>query len=236
MIRVSELAEERRLLERLVQLPSETLNAEYKSWLDPKQHLDAAKIIRACLALRNRNGGHLVIGFKDRPLEPDKIREPRNIRDLFHADEIQALISNHASIIFEVRTEFVEHEGTRYPVVVVPPGVMVPVAAKADLIDRNSRKKLIAFGAVYFRTLRSNGRVSTSVAKPEDWEEIIGICITNKEGDVARFLRTHFPDFPAALGTVRANPPSPTLRQHAEELLGVAHERFDQTISRRDDG
>ena len=50
-------ADDRELLERLVLLPGETLNVEIKAWLDPDLALDAAKIIRACLALRNRNGG-----------------------------------------------------------------------------------------------------------------------------------------------------------------------------------
>lgn len=233
---MAELAEEKKLLERLVLLPSETLYAEYKFWLDPSQNLDAAKIVRACLALRNRNGGHLFIGFKDQPLGPDKTRVPSNIRDLFHGDKIQELISKYASKPFDVRVEFVEHEGTSYPIIIVPPGVLVPVAAKADLLDLNSDKKLIAFGAVYFRTLRANGRVSSSVAQPEDWEEIVEICMTYKEGDVARFLRTHFPDFPNALGLAPAQPPSPTLRQQADETLQDIRERFGQVISGRDDG
>ena len=57
-------ADDRELLERLVERPGETLNVEIKAWLDPAQVADAAKIIKACLALRNRNGGHLVIGFQ----------------------------------------------------------------------------------------------------------------------------------------------------------------------------
>jgi hypothetical protein len=59
-------ADDKRLLARLVQFPGETLRVELKAWLDPNQPADAALIVQACLALRNRNGGHLLIGFRDK--------------------------------------------------------------------------------------------------------------------------------------------------------------------------
>jgi hypothetical protein len=238
---VDTFADDRELLERLVQLPGETLNVEIKAWLDPTQAVDAAKIIKACFALRNRNGGHLLIGFQDRSLQPDTGREPADIRRLFHVDDLQALISRHASTLFEVRVEFVERDGTPYPVIIVPSGVKVPVAAKADLVDAASGTRLIAQGEVYFRTLRANGVASSSTARSEDWADIIDICIGNQEGDLARFLRRYFPgaELAAALGAMGAaasTPPSPGLRQRAEDLLQQARERFEHALAERDDG
>src|SRR5690554_2681147 len=78
--------------------------------------------------------------------------------------------------------------GVEYPVIVVPPGVQVPVVAKRDLVDTN-RKTLIRTGSVYFRTLAANGILSTSVARPEDWPDIMQICFDNREADIGRFLR-----------------------------------------------
>ena len=54
--------------ERLKQLaanPAEALSVELKGWLDPNAPEGIAKIVKACLALWNNNGGFLVIGFGD---------------------------------------------------------------------------------------------------------------------------------------------------------------------------
>ena len=129
-----------------------------------------------------------------------------------------------------------DREGTPYPVIVIPEGVKVPVAAKAELVDPGTGDRLID---VYFRTLRANGVASTSIARPEDWDNIIEICIGNQEGDVAKFLRRYFPEFAAAIGgigMVASSPPSPDLKQRAEELLERGTERFEQALSEHGDG
>ena len=56
---------------------------ELKCWIDPQTPEGQAKIIRACLALRNRNGGFLVIGFNDETMQPDTGEEPANVRAAF---------------------------------------------------------------------------------------------------------------------------------------------------------
>jgi hypothetical protein len=40
-------------------------------------------------------------------------------------------------------------------------------------------------GAVYFRSLASNGTPSATEARPSDWADIIEICFDNREADVA---------------------------------------------------
>jgi predicted HTH transcriptional regulator len=56
-------------VDELVTRPSEGLNVEVKTWIDPDVPDGMAKIIRAALALRNRNGGYLLIGFDDKSLQ-----------------------------------------------------------------------------------------------------------------------------------------------------------------------
>lgn len=58
-------------IDELVARPSEGLNVEVKTWIDPDAPDGMAKIVRAALALRNRNGGYLLIGFDDKTLQPD---------------------------------------------------------------------------------------------------------------------------------------------------------------------
>jgi hypothetical protein len=51
------------------------------------------KIIRAVFALRNRNGGYLVIGFNNDTLQPQDNDRPSDVRATFHVDKVQGIIS-----------------------------------------------------------------------------------------------------------------------------------------------
>lgn len=117
-------------LDRLVTNPSESLNAEVKRWIDPNSAQGCAKIAIACMALRNRDGGYLVIGFDDRTLQPDMDGRPDFLTETVHTDLIQSIISKYASIPFEVVVRFGTRSEGRFPVVIVSSGVRVPVASK----------------------------------------------------------------------------------------------------------
>jgi hypothetical protein len=80
----------------LIARPGESLNVEIKRWLDPADTAGAAKIVKAVFAVRNRNGGFLVIGFDDKTLLPDISGEPVDVRGAFHQDTIQGLVSRYA--------------------------------------------------------------------------------------------------------------------------------------------
>jgi hypothetical protein len=210
-------------IDALVARPSESLNVEIKRWIRPDEPNGISKIVRSAFALRNRNGGYLIIGFDDKTLQPDVCNEPPNIRALFHHDKIQALISRYASDLFEVGVVYGHRDGHEYPVIVVPEGVRSPVAAKAALMDRD--KRLLRVGDVYFRTLAANGTPSMARARPQDWPAIIEICFDNREADVGRFLRRQLAGQDAtaltsllndlALGSRKA----PTLNDRAIALL-----------------
>jgi hypothetical protein len=140
-------------------------------------------------------------------------------------------MSKYASVLFGVRVAFVDRDGTPYPVIIVPEGVTSPVAAKADLFERPGGARLIAHGDVYFRSLNANGIASTTRARPEDWPDIIDICVGNREGDIATFLRRYFPgpattEILAAMGDAAMSPPSPDLRERAKGLLDEGLRRF----------
>jgi hypothetical protein len=139
------------LIDQLVLSPRESLIHEVKRWIDSSAPAGIAKIVRAALALRNRNGGYLIIGFDDATLKPDIGHAPADVRMVFHADIIQALVSKFASELFEVGVGFGRRDGQEYPVIVIPEGVRTMVATKADLTDAG--KPLVRYGEVYFRTL-----------------------------------------------------------------------------------
>jgi hypothetical protein len=235
----------------LVARPSESLNIEVKRWISADEPNGIAKIVRAAFALRNRNGGYLVIGFDDKTLQPDLGHEPADVRAAFHTDTVQGLISRYASELFEVGVAFGERDGQEYPVIVIPEGVRVPVAAKADLLEES--KPLIRVGDVYSRTLAANGTPSTAGARPQDWRDIVEICFDNREADVGRFLRrqlatTDLASLGAALrqlGFVQnqlgfaesaAMAPIilPSLQDQSIALLNEGEQRFKQSLADRE--
>ena len=182
------MAVDHKRIQELVEHLAESLNVEVKTWISPDDQNEAAKIVRAVFALRNRNGGFLVIGFDNKTLQPDIGHRPPDVKSQFHIDKIQGLISKYASELFEIEVAFPSLDGREYPVIVVPEGVTAPVAAKSDLFE-TAGKALIRVGEAYFRTLAANGTPSTAVARPQDWREIVEICFENREADFGRFLR-----------------------------------------------
>jgi hypothetical protein len=221
---------EESVIEGLIGNPSESLNVEVKRWIDPTQSAGIAKIAKGAIALRNRNGGFFVVGFDDKTLAPDTANEPSNAKDLFHVDVIQTIVSKYASEPFEIEIAW----GRRYPIIVVPSGVKVPVAAKSELKDGS--QTLIRVGAVFFRSLSSNGTVSTTEARPTDWGEIVEICFDNREADVGRFIRRHLAgaDISSLLSILgKPMPPTPTLCERALGVIDAGEARFKEAIKAR---
>src|SRR5262249_9511201 len=97
---------DRTLIAERVARPAEALNVELKNWIDPTSPRGKAKIVRAAIALRNRNGGELVIGFNDKTLMPETTGMPANVEQAFHLDKIQEIVTKYASDTFEIAVEF----------------------------------------------------------------------------------------------------------------------------------
>lgn len=101
-------------LQNLINSPSESLSVELKRWISPDDENGIAKIAKAALAMRNRNGGYLIIGFVDGTSEPDLENAPDDVEALFHVDKIQGLITRFSSEAFEVEIGFPEKDGQKY--------------------------------------------------------------------------------------------------------------------------
>lgn len=167
--------------------PQEGLALEIKTWIDPEKQEGQFKIIKAALALRNNDGGHLIIGFNDITREPDEDGAPKEVRKVYDIEKIQALISKFSSEKFEIFIDFPVRNEQEYPVLTIPSGVKTPVAAAANLPSDTGR--LIAINDVYVRTLDSNHKASSSKVCHKDWPRLMDICFDNREADIGRFLR-----------------------------------------------
>jgi hypothetical protein len=225
---------EKAVIDALVANPSESLNVETKRWIDPTQTAGIEKIVKGAIALRNRNGGYFVVGFDNDTVAPDLANEPHNARELFHVDVIQGVISRYASDPFEIEIAWGDREGHHYPVIVVPSGVKMPIAAKRDLKD--GARTIIREGAVYFRSLNANGAPSTTEARPNDWADIVEICFDNREADVGRFIRRHLAGVDVASLTAflgRPAPVTPKLCDRALVLIDDGEATFQNAINTR---
>lgn len=224
-------------IQQLVDRPAESLAVEVKRWLNPDEPAGIAKIVRVVLALRNHNGGYLVLGFDDETLKQDQQNAPSDVESLFHIDKIQGLISKYASEPFEVSVAFPEREGQKHVVIVVPSGVKTPVASKADLV-RDTSKNWIDVDAVYVRSLRANNTPSTTRATWKDWPNIVEVCFDNREADIGRFLRRHLgaaskgelKELAAAMSG-QAEPE--TIEESLRGLLQRSEARFQEVVEER---
>src|ERR1700733_15945326 len=93
-------------LRHLLAAPREGFDLELKQWIDPKAPDGIAKIAKGCIALRNNNGGRLVIGFKDDGT-PDTSNATTDVGATFHIDVIQNIVSRYSSELFPVDVDFV---------------------------------------------------------------------------------------------------------------------------------
>jgi hypothetical protein len=222
-------AEQIALVEHLVMNPSESLTIEVKTWLDLSNDDEKANLLRAIAALRNHNGGHIVIGFDNASLQPDETRRPADIAVHYHIDFIQPLVAKYLSELFEIGVATVTREGNLYPVITIPSGVRTPVSVRRDL---GTGTKAIKEHEIYVRTLRANHKPSSSKARHQDWGELMQHCFDNREADIGSFLRRHLGsfnpevlrEFAAAISD--ANPTRKTDEELAKDFLHESEARY----------
>lgn len=221
----------------IIERPAESLAVELKTWIDPSQPTGQSKIIKAALALRNHNGGYLVIGFDNKTLQPVTPQSRENVRQLFHHDHIQRIISNFSSEAFEVTVEFPILNGQEYPVIIIPDGVKTPVAASADL--KIPGQTLISCGDVYVRTLNSNNTPSSAKIGWKDWQRLIDVCFENREADIGRFIRRQLSGTnaeviqTAILSLAQSQTPETSLQERVERFIEEGTDRFKQVLAER---
>jgi hypothetical protein len=176
----------------LLEHPTESLGLEIKRWLNPAETIDTAKIARALIALRNFDGGTLLLGFDNASSEPTTDARPSDLHEYFHPDKIQALVSKHARPPFEVEVHFVSKNDAEFPIIVVSSGVTFPVMARSNVRDETG-KLILEQNAIYTRCLANNRVSSSKPVSPQDWDALLTRCFKNREVDVGRFIQRHLP-------------------------------------------
>ncbi len=185
-------------LQNLINRPTESLSIELKGWIDPNTPEGIDKIVRAAIAMRNHGGGYVLIGFNNDTGEPCTDNIPSNVRELFHQDTIQRMVSKYSSELFEVKVHFPTRDGIEFPVIEIGSGVKTPIATNRPLKNSNG-KPLFQENRVFIRSLESNNTPSTTEATWKDWPHIVEVCFDNREADIGRFIRRHLRTLPPEL-------------------------------------
>lgn len=161
-------------LDRLVLEPVETLEVEYKEWLDLRSKPHKAKLAKELIALRNHGGGHVVLGFSDPAMDaaprPDEY-------DYVTADYINGIIASYTDPPFHCATSTVRG----HVVISVPAGVTVPVRAK-----RGSANDEIISDRYY---IRRPGPCSEPPKSGLEWDDLLRRCITNRDAELEGLVR-----------------------------------------------
>jgi hypothetical protein len=221
--------------EELAANPSESLALEIKRWIDPDSPEGRAKIVKSCIALRNYDGGRLLIGFNNDTGAPEANTALQDVKASYHIDKIQAMVAKHASEPFEIEVRWIERNGQWHPLIVVPTGVKSPVATRSPIVDAQNNP-LLEQDCVYVRSLQSNNTPATTKATWRDWPELVARCFENREADIGRFVRRHLtPDtiqqLRETLGSAQQAPPQPSLEEQAMAFLEESAARFHAVAS-----
>jgi hypothetical protein len=174
----------------LVERPAEALQVEVKTWLDLRTDEGVAKIVKTLFAIRNRNGGFLIVGFDNATMTPDPYALDRPVEELFSIDIVQGIVSRYANPAFEIEVAFQARDAQIHPVIVVTDGVRVPAVVRRDLVGQGG-KKFLREGDLFFRTFNANGTASSARIMPADYADLLEVCFENREADIGRFLRRH---------------------------------------------
>jgi hypothetical protein len=202
---------------------TETLDTELKGWLILSEPREAALFAKACLALRNNNGGRLVLGIDD--TTPKSIPPPRGFDPVqaYHVDKVNEVVGKYSLPKFEVRVRFKEYERRVHPEVIIAGGIQAPV------ITRSGFPPELRQNAVYVRTI-SNGRPSScEPMTATDWDKLMRICFDNREADIGRFMRRHLPEILVEMGIdvqARSKQSGVHLEQAASDFLQQGWERL----------
>ena len=215
---------------------SENVNTELKPWHAPTTDGCRAEIAKACIALRNNNGGFLIFGIRDDG-KPDTRELFPDVRATFHIDIVQEIVSKFSSERFSVYVHYVERDGRERVMIEVPSGVTVPVMARTDLPakqvpDGHKPGSLLKKYAIYVRTTNS-GKVGTAPATPEDLPHLMNVCFENREADIGAFVRRQLSGIDisstaSSLFDVLKAAHAPEPMEIAVEFLNECYEKYRQ--------
>lgn len=185
-------------LAELVAGKSESLDVEYKAWMETGPPEARAKLAKHIAALANHGGGYLVFGVDD------TTRTPMGQTTLDRANFSQARLAEIAERYLDppphLDVDEATYEAVAYPVATVQSHGARPVVARRDgpTVDRATVG--IRQGDVY---VRAPGPKSVRARTADDWGPLFERCLAHRSDLLAKMMRQ---------AIARPGKPSPSTR------------------------
>lgn len=171
-------------LQELIESPTETLQTEYKDWIDlAVDNVARANLARHIAALCNFGGGQIILGFSDdlKSTGANPFDKTEYSRDL-----VSSITKKYLDPSVQCEVRLVRSSaGIDHPVIVVPAHGAAPVCSKAAGPDTHGKPKGIAKGVYY---VRKTGPESAPVESPQDWAPIIRRCALHDRANILAAL------------------------------------------------
>lgn len=166
-------------LQDLVDVPNETLAAEYKSWLDLADNEARADLARHIAALANHGGGAIVFGLTDAMQFAEPNPFPKVVYD---RDLVAGIVKKYLEPPFQCDVQTITSAaGNGHPVIIVPPHGAVPICAKAGGPIVDGKTKGIVQGVYY---TRKPGPESAPILTAAEWAPIIRRCAMHERAAI----------------------------------------------------
>ncbi|HZL59158.1 MAG TPA: ATP-binding protein [Stellaceae bacterium] len=158
----------RNQLQDLIDSPSESLEVEYKSWLDLQSSEVKADLARHIAAMANHGGGTIIFGFDD-SMQPVSGKSMNLDRDI-----VSGIVKHYLEPPFQCDVVTIRSRaGMDHSAIVVPPHKAVPICAKAGGPMVNGKPKGIIQAAYY---IRKTGPASEQITTANEWNPLIRRC------------------------------------------------------------
>jgi hypothetical protein len=203
----------------LLQIPSESLSVEYKSWLDLSQNHGKAVLAKAAIALANEGGGIIVLGMREDTGEGGALGSRSRSATLgrYSQDDINASIGRYSDPPFHCGLMFARHPitGHEHAFVIVPGGMTVPVMC------RRACDGVISQHRCY---IRKPGPRSEEPFTAEEWRGVLERCVQARREDMLDAIRV-------IVSGHGSPPPTEAVGYALTNFADAARARWHQLIS-----
>ena len=164
--------------------PREHLDFEVKNWLDLVNDNDAkANLAKAALALANHGGGLIILGMTETANGVEEAEDRPATLDGYAQDLINGIVHHYADPPFHCEVHVrPDPSGALFPIVVVPGGHRIPIRCKRA----GPNGQTITNNAIYIRRPGPRSEVPQSA---QDWNDLLGRCLTNRRDEMFDQIR-----------------------------------------------
>lgn len=167
--------------QHLLTSPGERQNVDYKASIPfaPDSEF-GLKLVKHILGMANIGGGWIVIGHEDDTLQPDP-NHSNEVTATYDPTPLTAavnkVIAPGQTVRLVVHKEMNPRTGLVYPIIRVEGFERTPFICRSTKPDSNP---VLQQGKVY---IRRPGAETTEIQTPEDWDELLKRCVSQRRGE-----------------------------------------------------